>query len=167
MKNRILLALIVSIGLSSAYSQSINREISIVNFSISNMKFKTVNGTFKEMEGVINFDVADLESSSMDVCISSSSVDTDNKKRDQHLRTEDFFDSEKYPEICFKSTSIKQSENNFIAIGELSMHGVTKSVKIPFSFQDNTFNGSFTINRKDFGVGGNGTFMVGNEVLLT
>ena len=159
-------AILLSIGSFKTYAQNINSDASFVEFSISNMKFKTVEGTFKGMKGEVKFDIDDLVNSSMNVCISSASVNTGNEKRDEHLRKDDFFNCEKYPDICFKSTSITKEENGFIVSGEMSLHGITKQVEIPFNYSNNTFKGSFKINRKDYGVGGNGTFMVGDEVTL-
>lgn len=162
----IAMAIVLSMATHTTYSQNINSKASEVVFSISNMKFKTVEGTFSGMMGKINFDANNLETSSMNVCISSASVNTGNKKRDKHLRNEDYFETDKYPEICFTSNKIVKSSNGFIAVGELHLHGVNKPVEIPFLYEEKTFTGSFTIKRKDFEVGGKGTFMVGDEVTL-
>lgn len=142
----------------------IDSNASQVSFEISNMRFNTVEGAFSGMEGQIKFDPTDLASSEMNVCIDASSVDTDNKKRDEHLRKEDFFDVAKFPTICFVSNQITKGSSGFIASGSLTMHGITKTVKIPFTFSNNTFEGELSLNRTDYKVGGNGGFLVGKTV---
>lgn len=149
-------------------AQKINAETSKVTFEIGNMAFRVVDGSFKEMSGQINFNVADLSTSTFNVCINPETVDTDNKKRDEHLKNEDFFNTAKYPTICFESTEIKKGDNGFIAIGKLTMHGVTKEVQIPFSYDQNTFTGTLNLNRLDYNVGEDtSTFMVADEVAIT
>ncbi len=148
-------------------AQHINTEKSIVNFQISNMKVKTVKGTFTGMKGTVNFIPSNLATSNFDVCIDVATVNTGNAKRDKHLRTEDFFDEKKYPNICFKSTSVSKTDNGYIVSGSLSMHGITKNVQIPFTFSQNTLKGSLTLKRLDYKIGeSTGTFMVGDEVNL-
>lgn len=145
---------------------SIDSENSKVEFSIKNMKFKTVEGSFGGMNGNVAFDPENLENSSFNVCIDPATVNTGSKKRDEHLKNEDFFDVEKYPEICFKSDEIAKIDNQYIAKGTLTMHGISNKVEIPFEQNGNTLNGQLTINRKDYKVGDDGTFMVGDEVKL-
>jgi polyisoprenoid-binding protein YceI len=88
-----------------------------------------VPGKFDDFEGKIQFDEANLESSSVEVTIKAASVDTGVAKRDENLRSPDFFDVEKFPEITFKSKSVKRTgENAGEVTGDLTMHGVTKEV---------------------------------------
>ena len=148
-------------------AQTINTEQSSVLFEISNMKFKTVKGTFSGMTGDLIFTPSDLENASFNVCIDAASVDTGSKKRDKHLQKEDFFDVEKYPTICFVSSSVQQVGSTYVVKGQLSMHGVSKEMEIPFTFTNNTFKGEIEVNRIDYKVGGTGTFMVGNETKIT
>lgn len=149
-------------------AQSIVTEKSMVNFEIGNMKFKTVEGTFSGMKGEVNFNSADISGSNFEVCIDAASVNTGNKKRDDHLRNEDFFHVDKYPTICFESTSITKNGTGFVAKGNLSMHGVTKQVEIPFTYNNNTFTGTLELKRLDYKVGeSTGTFMVSNPVEMT
>lgn len=148
-------------------AQSIDAEKSVVNFSIDNMKWKTVEGSFKGMSGKINFDASQPQKSSMSVCIKASTVFTDNEKRDEHLRTEDFFDVKKYPTICFEDESMVKTESGYLVKGKLTMKNVTKQVEIPFSYANGEFSGKLMIKRLDFNVGEDtGTFMVGDEVQL-
>jgi polyisoprenoid-binding protein YceI len=146
-------------------SQTINNEKSVVNFDISNMAVNTVEGTFTGFSGNILFNPSELEQSKIDICINAASVDTGNDDRDEHLRTADFFDVEKYPEICFVSYEITKHPKGYIAKGNLKIHGVTKTVQIPLMYKDNTLFGKLTIDRFDYKIGEDtNTFMVGSEV---
>ncbi|UTW61232.1 YceI family protein [bacterium SCSIO 12741] len=165
-KNMLILS-IALLGFNFAIAQnSVKTSDSKVNFEISNMGFKTVDGNFTGMTGTINFNPQNLPASSFDVCIDASTVNTENEKRDHHLKEEDFFHVEKYPKICFKSSSIAKSGESFTVTGTLTMHGVSKTVTIPFTYSDSTFKGKLTIDRYDYKVGSDGGFMVGREVML-
>ena len=168
MKNFItLLCLSLITSFSFLHAQTIDSDKSRIDFEVDNFKWNTVDGTFTGMTGELIFDPSDLISSSFNVCIDAATVDTDSKKRDEHLRTDDFFHVEKYPTICFTSESIEKSGSSFITTGSLTMHGVTRTVKIPFSFDGTTFSGSLEVERYDYGVGADtGTFMVGNEISI-
>lgn len=152
--------------LSSIMGQSIDKSMSMVNFEIPNMKFSSCTGNFTGMEGEVVFNVEDLSSSRFNVCLDAASVNTENTKRDDHLRNADFFDVEKFPTICFKSTAIEQSGNAYQVKGTLTMHGVTKQVTIPFQVNGKTLKGKISVNRQDYGVGPEGTFMVGADAEL-
>ena len=146
-------------------AQTINSERSKVNFSLKNMGIRTVEGNFTGMKGNVSFEENDLSVCTFDVCIDAASVDTDNQKRDDHLRKDDFFGVGQFPTICFVSESVSKSKKGYLANGKLTMHGITKSVEIPFTFDGSTFVGNFEVKRKDYGVGNSyGNFMVGNRV---
>lgn len=149
---KLVLSFIVALA-GMANAQTINTEKSIVNFEIGNMKIRTVDGTFSGMKGDLKFDAQDLDNSFFKVCIDAASVNTENEKRDDHLRNEDFFHVEKYPEICFVSRSIIKTADGYITKGQLEMHNVIKEVEIPFTFVNNTFVGQLTIDRFDYNVG--------------
>ena len=102
----------------------------------------------------------------MKVCIDPATVNTGIEKRDEHLKTEDYFDIAKYPTICFESTNVSKTENGYIAKGNLTMHGVTKSVEINFAENNKVLTGSLKVNRTDFSIGGKGSKMVGHDVNL-
>ena len=138
---------------TSLSAQSIDIEKSVVNFTTTALLVNTVEGTFRGMKGDVKFDVKNLSSSNFDVCIDASSLNSDNEKRDNHLKNKDFFEVEKYPEICFVSTSIEKTESGFKTTGNLTMHGVTKQIEIPFSFSNKTFTGKLKIKRLDFNIG--------------
>ncbi len=143
-------------------------ENSKVRFEISNFRVNTVEGTFSGMKGTVNFPDNRPEMGEIAVCLEAASINTDNETRDRHLRGEDYFYTEKYPEICFRSSEILKSELGYVARGTLSMRGVEKRVEIPFSYSGNILRASFTVNRKDYNIGqGTGSFTMGEEVELS
>ena len=138
-----------------------------VNFEISNMKFRKVHGSFSGMKGVLQIDPNDLSASKIATCIDAHSVNTNNEKRDKHLRNTDFFDTDRFPTICFKSTVITTTKDGYLAKGELTLHGVTKSIEVPFTLSDHHFKGEINLNRLDFDLGKKtNSFMVGNKVKI-
>ncbi len=158
-----ILAFVVSLGDAS----TIEQEKSKATFAIRNMKVRTVEGSFSGMEGDVTFDPSDLTNSSFNVCINAFSVDTGSKKRDEHLLKEDFFNIEKYQNICFKSNSIIKADDGFVALGELTLLDVSREVEIPFTKNGNTFSGKIELNRLDYGLGkGTSKFMVADEVSI-
>ncbi|MEM1321569.1 MAG: YceI family protein [Bacteroidota bacterium] len=163
MKPLLTLLLLLSI-LCPNFAQSIDSEASKITFEISNMGLNTVEGTFGGMNGTVQFDSQNLANSRFDVCISAESVNTGIDKRDKHLREEDYFAVAQYPNICFRSSTISQTAEGFVAEGTLTMRGVSKEVRIPFTFANKTFNGTLTVKRKDYNIGPGGGFMVGKTV---
>lgn len=165
---QIIILFISSLSFNLIQSQTIDASKSVIEFKIKGGAIFNVKGTFKGMKGDFNFNKNDLENSSFDICIDASTVNTDNEKRDNHLKTADFFDVEKYPTICFKSNSVSVKDKDFVTKGELTMHGVTKNIEIPFKFSNNTFTGSFQIERLDYKIGEeSGTLTVGSTADVT
>lgn len=162
----VLLIALLSI-LTNAQAQSIDASASSITFKIGNMKINTVDGTFSGLKGNVAFDPSDPARSEFAACVDAATVNTDNKKRDEDLRSEDFFDVGKYPTICISSTAVEKVDNGFLAKGQLTMHGVTKDVEIPFTYANKTLTGTLSVDRKDYGVGPDGTFMVSDEVEVT
>lgn len=159
-------AMLFSFQMTEAQTK-INTGQSKVTFEVSNFKFRTVKGNFTGMNGEINFDKNDFSICEFNVCIDASSIDTKSKKRDNHLKNEDFFYVEKYPTICFESLSVSKTNSGFSTKGDLTMHGQTREVDIPFSFDGTTFKGELTLDRLDFKVGESvGGFSVGKKVEL-
>ena len=109
------------------------------------------------------FDPKDPGKASLDVSIDAATVNTDNGSRDGHLKKEDYFDVQNHPRIRFVSTSITPSGKNgsYTIAGKLTFKTTTKDISFPFTAtpkgDDYLFNGEFTINRRDFGVGGSST----------
>lgn len=146
-------------------AQTIDSGKSKASFEIKNLRINTVEGTFTGMQGVVNFDVDDLTVCSFDVCIDASTVDTGIKKRDEHLRKDDFFDVANHAKICFQSSDVAKTKDTYFTKGTLTMRGIAKVVEIPFVLEDNTFKGRLSLDRYDYEVGKSyGKFMVGNTV---
>ncbi|WP_413248657.1 YceI family protein [Sinomonas flava] len=153
-----------------------------IGFSTRHAMVTKVRGAFNDVEGTIFVDVDEPTNSSVKVVIQVASIDTRNEQRDQHLRTNDFFDAPHYPEITFISKRIDQVEDNsFIVNGELTIRGVTKEIAVPIEFVGVEkdpfgnlragFEGSRRIDRKDFGVNWNaaldsGGVLVSDRILL-
>ncbi len=135
-----------------------------------------VRGKFNDYQGTIDLDPARLESSKVEFRIKDSSIDTALPDRDKHLRAEDFFFVEKYPEIVFKSQQIKATgKDTYEVTGPLTLRGVTKTVTLPVTFLGKVrdpwgndkagFALETTINRKDYGIVWNAALDNGGVVL--
>ena len=135
-----------------------------------------VRGQFNDFDGHAHIDFENPERSSAEVTIRAVSVDTRNEQRDGHLRTNDFFDVPNHPEITFRSTGVRASdEESFTLDGELTIKGVTKPVSMDFEFTGaakdpfgNTrvgFEGGTTVNRRDWGVEWNAPLETGGVLV--
>ncbi|MFO7931354.1 MAG: YceI family protein [Desulfosalsimonas sp.] len=168
-------------GLSYAQAEEwkIDENHSSIYFDVDHT-FVTVRGLFDDYSGSVVFDPDDKDAGSIDFTVKVDSIDTNITKRDNHLRSDDFFDARKYPEMSFSSTEISHvKDDQYKVKGELTIKSVTKEVEVPFRFLgmgDNPleegqevagFEAEFTINRLDYNVG-NGKFakmgVVGKEV---
>ena len=168
--SKIFLLLLFSLSTIIISAQTIDSSKSIVDFKIGAVGVFSVKGTFTGMQGDFNFNETNLNNSSFDICVNAKSIDTDNDKRDTHLRSDDFFSVERYPSICYKSDSISKTSDGYNTTGSLTIHGVTKTVSIPFTYKNNTFKGSIEINRFDYKIGEDyGTFRAGKtaDVIIT
>lgn len=136
---------------------------SFIGFKVKHMGLIEVPGFFRDFAGTVNYDGKDVSKSSVEFSAKVTSVDTGVTGRDNHLRTADFFEVEKFPDMTFKSTKVEKKGNAWTVTGDLTMKGVTKSVAIPFNItgflpgnQRNGprmgITGETTINRRDFGV---------------
>lgn len=130
-----------------------------VTFKIKNLGFNT-GGSFSGLAGTIVFNPDNLDGCSFDVHIDAGSINTGVDMRDDHLRSEDYFDVKNHPQIRFVSTKItgnKKSGTLFVS-GKLTIKGTTKDISFPFTAQPVKdgyfFNGEFKLNRRDFKVGG-------------
>jgi polyisoprenoid-binding protein YceI len=135
-----------------------------------------VRGAFNDFAGTAHLDGDDPTKSSASVSIEVASVDTRQPQRDDHLRTNDFFDAATYPKITFVSTSVeKLDEENFRMTGDLTIKNVTKPVVVDFEYSGSAtdpygnqrvgFEGSTVINRKDFGVNFNAALEAGGVMV--
>src|SRR2546430_7305011 len=144
-------------------------ENSSVKFKIRNFGF-TVTGSFKGLKGTIVFDPNEPEKSAFDVTVDAGSINTGIDMRDEHLRSESYFDVKNYPRIHFVSTRVTRSnrEGTLFVFGNLTIKNITKEISFPFTARPRNegyaFSGEFRINRKDFDVGGSGT--ISNELLV-
>ena len=135
---------------------------SAIGFSIRHNELVLVSGRFKDFSGTIHYDDKDVAKSSVEFKAKVESIDTGVEARDRHLRTADFFEVEKFPEMTFKSTRVERKGKNLILHGELTLKGVTKPVTLPFTLtgaikdgRGNTRIGiaaQTKIDRRDFGI---------------
>jgi len=157
---------------------------SSAQFAVRHLGLSTVRGAFTKVNGTIQFDDKDITKSSVDVTIDAASVDTRVDGRDKDLRSDHFFEVEKYPTLTFKSTKVEQVEVGKLKVtGDLTIHGVTKqvvldvegptaAVKDPWGNQRAAASATTKINRQDFGVKwnakmDNGGWVLGDDVAIT
>lgn len=169
-------AALTTVPVLAAEVHTIDASHSEVSFQLRHLVTQ-VRGGFNDYEGTINLDPANLEKSSVDFRIKATSIDTNNADRDKHLRGEDFFFVEKYPEITFKSKSIKKAagKDTYDVTGTLTMRGVSKEVTLPVTYlgsvkdpwgnQKAGFATEVTLNRKDYGINWNAALDNGGLVL--
>ena len=129
-----------------------------INWQIGNgysIKFSGADaeGEFEKINGAIIFDAANLADSKMAVNVDVKSISTGNWLKNRHAVSDDWFDADKFSYINFASSNFSKSANGFVVDGTLTMHGVKKQVRIPFTFSNNVFKGVFSVNRIDYGVG--------------
>jgi len=152
MKKSIFLFTAVVIIIASAFTfiQSLDWKISdkySVKFDGGDPK-----GEFTGLKGTIQFDANKLTASKFDVTIDVATINTGNGMQNTHAKSDKWLDAAKYPVIRFTSKSISKSASGFEAKGTLDFHGVQKEITLPFTFENNTFAGSFEVNRLDYNV---------------
>jgi polyisoprenoid-binding protein YceI len=161
---------------------SIDPAHSRIGFVARHAMVTKVRGSFNDFEGGGYFDATSPEKSHLDVKIKAHSIDTRNPDRDAHLRSNDFFDMDQFPEIHFVSTSVEAVKaGEYRVNGDLTIKGITKPVSIDFEYtgaavdpyqnQRVGFEGSVTVNRKDWGINWNaaleaGGVLIGENVVL-
>jgi polyisoprenoid-binding protein YceI len=176
---RILAALLVLspvLGLADASTWNLDPTHSHAGFTVRHLVISNVRGEFQKISGVAKIDEKNLAQSSVEATIETASIDTRVAKRDEHLRSPDFFDVAKYPTITFKSTKVeKAGEGKLEVTGDLTMHGVTKPVvlhvdgpsaeiKDPWGNTRRGLSASTKVNRKDFGLNWSKTIEAGPVV---
>jgi polyisoprenoid-binding protein YceI len=169
------ISLLVNVAFGQSQKYSIDKSHSEIGFEVTHMVIADVKGEFKDYDVNLMFDPNDLANSTVETRVKIASIDTDEQKRDNHLRSSDFFDAENHPEIVFTSKKIEKKGDTYVAHGDLSIRGVTKEVSLPFEIkgpiQDpwgNTRIGvdaEMTINRQDYGVSWNKTMDAGGVVV--
>jgi polyisoprenoid-binding protein YceI len=170
-KISVLVALLVLTGYwTQAQYKPVDKE-STLKFSIKNLGFG-VNGSFAGFQGDIHFDPAHPTDAAFDVNIDANTVNTDNSMRDDHLRAVSYFDVKNHPRIHFVSEKVMASNKKgvWILFGKLTIKNRTKDISFPFSATASgggyLFDGSFSINRRDFEVGGTSTISDKLDVTL-
>ena len=157
---------------------SVDDSQSRIGFSVTHLGISKTRGTFTAFTGTVTADSKSLAQSSVSFTVQAKSIDTANTARDNHLRSPDFFDVEKFPTLTFVSTKIEEAGRGYRATGNLTLHGVTRTITFPFTitgpnkgFQGEARAGvqaKFTVNRKDFGLTWNrqveGVNAVGEQV---
>jgi polyisoprenoid-binding protein YceI len=163
-----------------AANWKVDRSHTTVGFSVSHI-FTSVQGRFDRFDGTVVFDPEKPESAIVRATVEAASINTNHTKRDKHLRSDDFFDVEKYPTLSFESTGgvTDMQENRGKLAGNLTIHGVTKPVVFDVTFRGQGkdpwgnvragFAASLNIDRKDYGLNWNevletGGLLVGEEV---
>lgn len=151
-----------------------------VNFTIRHFVTNTP-GRFKDFDGTIKHDKQNPAASSVEFTVKTTSIDTDNDDRDNHLRGEDFFEVAKFPTMTFVSKKVAAKDANTLEVtGDLTIKGVTKSVTIPVQVLGTAktpngekagFETTFTVNRKDYGINWNRVMdsgaVLGDDVKVT
>ncbi|MEO6306090.1 MAG: YceI family protein [Bacteroidia bacterium] len=164
-------ASLMMISVNAQTGWKVDASHSKLGFSVTHMMVAETEGKFKVYEGTANSKTEmDFTDAKIDFSADVNSINTDDERRDGHLKSPDFFDAEKFPKITFKSTSMKPNaklgKTAYTLTGDLTMHGVTKkvtftaigaakTVKDPYGNIKNGFKVIGTINRKDFGLAWN------------
>jgi polyisoprenoid-binding protein YceI len=171
----LLAALLAAAAALPAETYVIDKNHSDASFQIRHFASK-VRGRFTDFEGTIQADPARPEASSVVFTIKTASIDTSQPDRDKHLRSADFFDAEKFPEITFKSTKFTPAgKDKYDVTGTLTMHGVSKEVTLPVTYLGSvkgpkgadiaSFELVTKLNRKDFGISWNRALDAGGYML--
>lgn len=163
---------------------SVDTSHSAARFTVRHMMVSNLAGQFQKVSGTVQYDGKNLNKASVDATIDATSVDTHDSQRDEHLRGKDFFETDKYPSISFKSKQVTPAKDgSFKILGTLTMHGVSRdvtleaeplapAVKDPWGKTRTGTSATTKINRKDFGITygknlDNGGAMVGDDVKIT
>ena len=154
---------------------------SSVEFSVRHMMFSKVKGRFPSFRGTIVIG-DDPQDSSVEAVVDVASIDTGDENRDAHLRSADFLDAERYPEMSFFSRSVRQEGERYVVAGDLTLHGVTRPVELdlelngigtdPYGGTRAGFSATTELSRKEFGLEWNvaletGGVLVGDKVQVS
>jgi len=169
-------------GSAKASTWELDAAHSNIGFSVRHMAISNVRGAFTGASGTLQMDEKVPARSTVEVDVEVKSIDTRNDKRDDHLRSPDFFDVAQFPQMHFKSTKVEKVGKSYRLHGQLTMHGVTKpvvlavettgkSTKDPFGMTRMGFTATGKLNRKEFNLNWNkaieaGGLMVGEEITL-
>ncbi|NYF91184.1 YceI family protein [Tunturiibacter empetritectus] len=166
-------------ALAQSSSWTIDPNHSQVNFGIKHLGVSTVRGSISGVNGTVVWDEKNPSKSSVEATITTTTVSTNNEKRDAHLKSPDFFNVEKFPTMTYKSTAVTSANGKLQVVGDLTLAGVTKSVTLdvdgPTPPQKGMggkmvtgFSATGTLKRSDFNFGSKyGSPMLGDEVQFT
>jgi polyisoprenoid-binding protein YceI len=169
-------ATLITISATAQTNWNVDASHSKLGFAVTHMMVSETEGKFKIYEGKVSSlkSDADFTDASIFFNVDAASINTDDEKRDGHLKSADFFDVAQFPKISFKSTSMKPGKvkGTYTLVGDLTMHGVTKSisltaigaskiVKDPYGMERYAFKVIGSINRKDFGLAWNALIEAG------
>ena len=169
-------ATLITISATAQTNWNVDASHSKLGFAVTHMMVSETEGKFKIYEGKVSSlkSDADFTGASILFNVDAASINTDDEKRDGHLKSADFFDVARFPKISFKSTSMKPGKvkGTYTLVGDLTMHGVTKSisltaigaskiVKDPYGMERYAFKVMGSINRKDFGLAWNAILEAG------
>lgn len=168
--NKILASLttliLLTITLFAAVGEwKVDSENAKIKFVIKNAGLN-VDGSFEGLAGTVRFDKDNPSASSINLSVKAETIQTGIDSRDGHLRGEKYLEVDKYPNIRFKSTSVTSNSAGYLVTGQFTVHGVTQTVEIPFSFEGNKFKGEFQIDRLDYGVG-KSSWIMSNKVKIS
>ncbi len=158
---------------ASSFTVFMSQEWKIADSSFVKFDGGDPSGQFGGLKGTVKFDSNDLATSKFDVTLDVVTINTGNGMKNTHAKSEKWFDAEKYPTIQFTSSAITKAATGYEVKGTLSMHGVQKEVVIPFTFEENIFKGSLTVNRLDYNINtaepahGSASFKVDIQVPVT
>jgi len=160
---------------------NVDPEHSTIEFRVTHMVVSKTTGRFMDYNGFVDMDAEAGTIKAIEAAIKTASINTNHEKRDAHLRNADFFDVEKYPMMTYRMKSYKKSADGYQAVGDFTLHGVTKELLLTGTFNGVTkdpwgnvragFSGEGKLNRKDFGMVWNktldsGGLVVGDEVQI-
>lgn len=168
-------AILLAPGLAFSKKLEVDPAHSAIAFEATHLKISKIPGRFTEFSGTIDFDEKDITKTKIDFTVNISSITTAVSKRDDHLRTPDFFDTQKFPKAKFQSAAIKKSGKDLILTGDLTIRGVTKKISFQMKslgkvedpmmkVEKYVFSATGKINRKDFGVNFGPDAIVGDNV---
>jgi polyisoprenoid-binding protein YceI len=177
---RIILALIAAVFIAApAFTQtkwSVDKTHSNVKFTVTHLVISEVEGYFKSFTGTMTNTKPDFSDANIDFSVDVASINTDNEMRDNHLKSDDFFNAEKFPKMTFKSISMKKvADKKYVLYGELTIRDVTKKVKFDVTYLGQTkdmrgrmkagFKATTTINRLDYNLKWNKLTEAGGAVV--
>jgi polyisoprenoid-binding protein YceI len=169
-----------ALAMAEPVGYKVDADHSGVSFTIRHF-VTNMPGRFRDFDGLIKYDRQNPASSSVEFTVKAASIDTANNDRDEHLRSKDFFDVEKFPTLTFTSTKVvPKGDNELEVTGNFTMHGVTKQITIPVEVlgfaktprgEKGGFETSFKVNRKEFGITWNNMMdsgpVLGDEVKVS